>query len=295
MKLVVRSVFVILFTVGSFSTTFTWGFWAHKEIHRYAIQSLPAEMRSFFDANADSIILRSVDADRRRSFDKKEGPYHYVDLDRYGKYPFEELPRSYADAARKFGVETVDTNGTVPWRIASLTERLSEAMKSKDKSSIMFHVANLGHYIADAHVPLHSTENYDGKLTNQTGLHSRWESELPAQFGTAYKLLPAKAELVPDPLGLAFSIVLESFERVDSVLRLDLKAKQGIPESELVTTKRERGRTVQVYSEQYYKQYHALLNGMVERRMNDAIRRVASYWYTAWVNAGKPELPREQD
>ena len=186
----------------------------------------------------------------------------------------------------------VDTNGTVPWRIANFTERLSDAMKSKDKRSIMFYAANLGHYIADAHVPLHSTENYDGKMTNQTGLHSRWESELPAQFGSDYKLVPAPAVFIDDPLAGAFTIVLESFQRVDSVLRMDLKAKEGMPESELVTIKRERGRTVYIYSEQYYRRYHSLLKGMVERRMNDAIHLVASYWYTAWMNAGKPELPQ---
>ncbi|MEK6565674.1 MAG: zinc dependent phospholipase C family protein [Bacteroidota bacterium] len=289
---VVRTVCSILLFFAFFSTTLGWGFWAHKEIHRYAIQSLPAEMRPFFDANADSIILRAVDADRRRNVDKKEGPYHYIDLDRYGKYPFEELPRTYADAVQKYGEEIVDTNGTVPWRIANFTERLSDAMKHKDKRSIMFHAANLGHYIADAHVPLHSTENYDGKMTNQPGLHSRWESELPEQFGPNFKLEWAATEFISDPLATAFTIVLESFQRVDSVLQLDLKAKEGIPESELVTTKRERGRTVYIYSDQYYKRYHSLLKGMVERRMKDAIRRVASYWYTAWVNAGKPELPQ---
>ncbi|MBI3006033.1 MAG: S1/P1 Nuclease [Ignavibacteriales bacterium] len=272
------------------SVTLSWGFWAHKEIHRYAIQSLPSEMRPFFEDYGDSIIARSVDADRRRNVDKNEGPYHYIDIDRYGKYPFEELPRNYDDAVKKFGKEMVDTNGTVPWRIASFTERLTDAMKRKDRRSMLFHVANLGHYIADAHVPLHSTENYDGKMTNQAGLHSRWESQLPERFGGDYKLAPATAEHIEDPLATAFDVVLESFERVDSVLRLDLKAKEGIPESELVTTKRERGRTVYLYSDKYYERYHALLNGMVERRLNDAVRRVASYWYTAWVNAGKPDL-----
>ena len=290
MKKVLLSLLVLISVLLVVSYTFGWGFWAHKEIHRYAIQSLPPEMRNFFGAMADSIIARSVDADRRRNFDKNEAPYHYIDIDRYGTYPFAELPRNYDEAVKKFGKERVDTNGTVPWRIASLTERLSDAMKRKDRKSTIFHIVNLGHYIADAHVPLHSTENYDGKMTNQPGLHARWESQLPERFGSSYRFAPSNVEYISDPLATAFAIILESYERVDSVLQLDLKAKEGIPESELVTTKQERGRTVYIYSDKYYDRYNSLLKGMVERRTKDSVKRVASYWYTAWVNAGKPDL-----
>ncbi len=127
-------------------------------------------------------------------------------------------------------------------------------------------------------------------MTNQPGLHSRWESQLPEKYGVDYKMTPAAVEIIGDPLATAFSVILESYERVDSVLRMDLKAKEGIPESELVKTKRERGRDVFIYSDTYYERYHGLMNNMVERRINDAVRRVASYWYTAWVNAGKPDL-----
>jgi hypothetical protein len=273
------------------SVTFSWGWWSHKEIHRFALQSLPAEMRPFFDVNGDSIIERAVDADRRVFVDKKEQPYHFIDIDRYGKYPFAELPRSYAEAVKKFGKETVDSNGTVPWRIADFTERLTEAMKRGDRKAILFFVSNLGHYVADAHVPLHSTENYNGQLSNQLGIHSRWETQLPEQFGKRYKLEPVQVEYIKDPVDMGFTIILESYQLVDSVLAMERKAREGIPESDLFTTKKERGRTVYLYSEEYYNRYHKLLNGMVERRMKDSIRRVASFWYTAWMNAGKPDLP----
>ena len=36
--------------------------------------------------------------------------------------------------------------------------------------------ADLGHYLADAHVPLHTTGNYNGQRTNQTGIHALWET-----------------------------------------------------------------------------------------------------------------------
>ncbi|MGH2569010.1 MAG: zinc dependent phospholipase C family protein [Bacteroidota bacterium] len=269
---------------------FGWGFWAHREIHRYAIQSLPADMQPFFAENADTLIARAVEPDNRRYSDPTEAPHHYIDIDRYGVYPFDELPRSQDEAVKKFGKATVDSNGTVPWRIVDFTRKLSNAMKQNDRRGILFFASNLGHYIADAHVPLHTTENYDGQLSNQKGIHSRWESRLPEKFGPQYSLGAESVEYINDPLAYAFDIVLESFRLKDSVLSLDLEVRKEIPSADLMKTVERRGRTEHEFSEQYFQLYHKKLNGMVERRMKDAVRRVASYWYMAWVDAGKPDL-----
>lgn len=272
------------------STLFGWGFWAHREINKYAIRSLPEAMRPFFEQNADTIIAKAVEPDQRRFSDPKEAPYHYIDIDRYGKYPFHELPRSFDEAVKKFGRAKVDSNGTVPWRIVEFTRKLSEAMKRNNARDIVFYASNLGHYIADAHVPLHTTDNYDGQLTDQKGIHSRWESRLPEKFGTDYQLGPEKVEYLSDPLAMAFTIVLESYRLVDSVLALDLEVRKEIPQADLMKAVQRRGRTEYELSDHYYSLYHQKLNGMVERRMKDSIRRVASFWYTAWVDAGKPNL-----
>jgi hypothetical protein len=268
----------------------SWGYWAHRKINHYAVLSLPNEMRPFFEANIDSIRERSIDPDQRRFADKNEGPFHFIDADRYGKYPFSSLPRAYADAIKKFGKDTVDANGTVPWRIAEFTERLTQSMKEKNKEQILFYTANLGHYVADAHVPLHSAENYDGQMSNQKGLHSRWEAKIPELFGAKFHIGPEPVEQFSDPLERAFSVILESYSLVDSVLALDLKAKEGIPEAELFKMKKRGDRVEYEYSELYYTRYNNLLNGMVERRMRQSVSRVASYWYTAWISAGKPDL-----
>jgi hypothetical protein len=277
------------------SAVFAWGFWAHREINKQAIALLPPEMRQFFDENADTIIARAVEPDVRRSTDPQEAPYHFIDIDRYGTYPFNELPRSQDEAIKKFGKATVDSNGTVPWRIVEFTRKLSDAMKRKDAHRIIFFASNLGHYVADAHVPLHTTENYDGQLSNQKGIHSRWESRLPEKFGKAYSLGTGKVEYIRDLLQYSFDVVLESYRCVDSVLALDLEVRKELSPADLMKTVQRRGRTEEEMSEQYYSLYHQKLNGMVERRMNEAIRRVASYWYTAWVDAGKPQLPHSSD
>jgi hypothetical protein len=36
--------------------------------------------------------------------------------------------------------------------------------------------------------------------------------------------------------------------------------------------------------------YQESLNGMIERRLRAAIHAVSSAWYTAWVDAGEPDL-----
>ena len=267
-----------------------WGFWAHREINKMAIASLPGPLRQFFEQHADSIIARSVEPDLRRRWDKEEGFTHYIDIDRYGKYPFKDLPRSYDLAVRKFGKGFVDSNGTVPWRIVEFTKGLTKAFRDRDTAAIVFYASNLGHYVADAHVPLHTTENYDGQMTDQKGVHWRWESGIPERYGSTFHLVPQHAEFLADPLGAAFDAVLESYEKVDSVLSLDREALAQTPEKDRYVQKTVRGRVVNEYSGEYFRRYDRLLKGMVERQMNEAIDAVASYWYTAWVNAGKPEF-----
>jgi hypothetical protein len=50
------------------------------------------------------------------------------------------------------------------------------------------------------------------------------------------------------------------------------------------------GKKVQDFSAAYAKAYNRALNGMVERRMRSAILAIGSYWFSAWVDAGQPDL-----
>lgn len=272
------------------STTGAWGFVSHRQINEQAIRSLPDAVSPFFKAYADTLVAWSVKPDLRRSFDTTEGPKHYIDIDRYGGHPFSRLPRDRAAAERTFGPRTVDTNGTVPWVIADLTDSLAAAMRAGDGLSIVRIAADLSHYVADAHVPLHATENYDGQLTGQRGLHSRWESRLPERFGRSYRLTPQSVQPISDPLEEAFRIVVESYTLVDSILIADRGAREGIPANELTRKREIRGRMVDEYAPEYFERFHERLNGMVERRLQSSIGSVASYWTAAWERAGRPDL-----
>lgn len=262
-----------------------WGYRSHEEIHRRAIKALPPEARSFFELHAEELIERSTEADKRRFADKSEGSTHYINIDRYGTYPFSDLPHSYDEAVAKFGKDSVEAGGTVPWRIAEFTRGLTEAFNRNDTSGIIFYAANLGHYVADAHVPLHTAANYDGQLTGQHGIHARWESRLPEKYLSSYELEIRPALLIADPLEHAFGIVLNSFLKTDSVLTADKKALESLPINQRFVERKSKGKVVYEYRTEYYDQFHGLLNGMVERQMESAIQEVASYWYTAWAKA----------
>jgi hypothetical protein len=285
MKSLIPIILFLVFLLFPVRPSLPWGFRAHEEITRRAINALPADVRPFFELHARELVERSVEADKRRFADKLEGPTHYINIDRYGQYPFNGLPRSYDDAVRKFGKATVDSNGTVPWRIAEFTRGLTEAVMRNDTSDMVFYVANLGHYVADAHVPLHATENYDGQLTDQPGLHARWESRIPEKYMASYDLEIRPARLIADPLARAFEVVLASFQMADSVLSADRMALESLPVAERFIERKSKGKVVFEYRKEYYERFHVLLNGMVERRLEDAIQEVASYWYTAWKNA----------
>ena len=281
---------MLLLLLARPSNTGAWGFWSHRQIHMHAVRSLPDEMGRFFTYHVDTLMAWSIKPDQRRFSDTSEAPKHFIDIDRYGTAPFDSLPRLRSEADRRFGRRTVDTNGIVPWVIAELTDSLALAMRQRDGLSIIRIASDLGHYVADAHVPLHATSNYDGQLTGQKGLHARWESRLPERFGQSYNLHPQAADHITDPLNEAFRIVLESESLVDSVVLMDMEARKGIPEEQLTRKRERRGRVVVEYTPEFYDRYHALLNGMVERRLQASIGSVAGFWVAAWEAAGRPDL-----
>jgi len=270
----------------------SWGFFAHYHINRLAVFTLPKAMAGFYKANIEFITEHAVSADKRRYVDSTEAPRHYFDADHYGKNPFNAMPQHWDDAAVKYSADTLIKYGTVPWTIQENYYFLVKAFKAHDTTAILIASANLGHYIADAHVPLHLTQNYNGQLTNQTGIHALWESRLPELFSSKYNYYAGKAQYIENPLAEAFKICRSSFKSVDTVLRFERMLSRRFPADKKYTLVQHGKRQVKDYSVEYAKAYHKMLKGMVERRMRSAILAVGSYWYSAWVDAGQPDLDK---
>lgn len=269
---------------------YCWGFFGHKTINRAAVYTLPTELAKFYKEHIEYVTIHAVDPDMRRYAVKEEAPRHYIDIDHYGETPFKEVPRKWKDAVAKYSEDTLQAYGIVPWHVERMYYRLVKAFRNKDIPYILKTSADLGHYIGDAHVPLHTTENYNGQLTNQKGIHGFWESRLPELYAEDYDYFVGKAEIIDHPLDFIWDRVEESNAAVDSVLRFERMLTEEFP-SDRKYAYEERGRsTIKTYSRDFSLEYHEKMDGMVERRMRKAIIAIGSFWYSAWVEAGMPNL-----
>jgi hypothetical protein len=264
----------------------------HYRIGRLAVFTLPKGMSNFYRANINYITEHAVAADKRRYVDSTEAPRHFLDADHYGKRPFAMIPQNWDDVVKKYTADTVYKYGTVPWTIVFEYYHLVKAFKTHDTTAILNTSANLGHYVADAHVPLHLTINYNGQLTGQTGIHAFWESRIPELFSNQWNCYVGKARYIDDPLKEAFRICRSSYTEVDSVLRLERMLDKTFPHNKKYVIEKHGGKNVQEYSEAYSRAYMRMLNGMIQRRMRSSILSVGSFWFSAWVDAGQPDLDR---
>jgi hypothetical protein len=272
---------------------FCWGFYGHKKINQLSVFLLPPEMLSFYKQHLDFIEEHSVDPDKRRYAIAEEGPRHYIDIDHYGTYPFPKLPRNYDSAVAKFTADTVNAYGIVPWWIQTMLRRLTAAFKEKHQAKILKLSAEIGHYIADAHVPLHASHNHNGQFTNQHGIHGFWESRIPELLADEqFDFWIGKASYITNPGTFIWARVLESAAAVDTVLGFEKQLTQSFAADAKFAYESRNGITTRVYSTAFTTAYNQKLLGMVERRMQQSIYAVASFWYTAWVNAGQPDLKK---
>lgn len=270
-----------------------WGFFGHQRINRVAVFTLPPEMFGFYKEHIEYVTEHAVDPDKRRYAVTGEAECHYIDIDHYalnGENPFELVPKSWKNAVEKFTEDTLRAYGIVPWNIQFVKYKLQRAFEEKNVDLILKYSADLGHYIADAHVPLHTTENYNGQLTNQYGIHGLWESRLVEINAENYDYFVGKGVYIPNPLDYTWNIVYHSHQAVDSVLRIEKELTAVFPSDQKYVFE-QRGRvTMKTYSKEFSQQYHERMNGMVERRLKAAVVSIGSFWYTAWVDAGQPDL-----
>ena len=267
------------------SSAFAWGFAGHRLIMQRAIELLPPELKPFFEHYRDEIVVRAVDPDVWRNVGWEDDPNHFLDFGakEYGAFPFKDLPRDLDVAVEKFGMPTLRRNGMLPWRANELFGNLRRTFESFKRGSaygpndVILFAAALGHYLQDANQPLHATINYDGQLTGNTGIHSRFERDLVERFQPRLTIKPAPPKPTLNARDAAFDTLLASYQLVDRILQADTEAVAG----------------KDVYDDDYFEKLFVRTRPILEQRLADSITATAAVIIGAWERAGRPALAIE--
>ncbi|WP_281224977.1 zinc dependent phospholipase C family protein [Flavobacterium aquiphilum] len=287
---------VLVFSAISFAfITLSWGVFGHEHINNAAVMALPKPLQTFFYNHIDFITQESSVPDLRKYTlrDKAEYPRHYMDMENFGD--INSVPLSFEEAKKKYDDKFLADNGILPWYIQETMTKLTKAFKDKRKTEILFLAGDLAHYIGDANMPLHTSANHDGQLTNQKGIHAMWESRIPQMFGKNYNFYTGEAKYIENVEKATWDMLKDSHSQVDPLLAIDKKVRESFT-AETMYDKDEKGNTAKnkygdlIYSKEYVTKFNTALNGMVENQMRKAIVATSNFWYTAWVNAGKPNL-----
>jgi hypothetical protein len=264
------------------SPAFAWGTAAHRYIMKRALDLLPVEIQPFFNHFQDEIVLRAVDPDLWRVAGFDEDSNHFLDLGvaEYGADPFTALPRDYTAAVQRFGVVTLKRNGLLPWREAEMFGQLRRAFEGIAKhepyapGDIVLFAAAASHYVQDAHQPLHATNNFDGQLSGQRGVHARFETELFERFASRLQIAPVASAPITNPRDALFDVLIDSNRRVAAILEADRNAVNG----------------KDVYDDDYFEKFFTGVKPLLERQLGESIAKTAALITGAWMEAGKPAL-----
>ncbi len=253
-----------------------WGANGQKLVVNKAIDTLPQDLRAFFDSNRGYLLLHVTDPLEAIPKTPAEKRNHYLYLDKYGRFPFELLPRSYKAAVAKYGKSKIDSNGLLPWEIGVYSQKLTEAMKAGRWDEAKLDAAILAAYVAQSHDPFNTTENFDGRLSGQKGVNERFGTSLIDRYSSFFPMRPSDAVFISDPTDHAFESCLSSHSWIENILLADRNARQG----------------ENTYTDDYYDRFYNQAAATLIRQLSEAAMDVGSYWLTAWKNAGSPLPPR---
>lgn len=267
---------VILALLVTPQVAYAWGANAQRLITNKAVDTLPPDLRPFFESSRNQIAQHSTDPlDWMNKNPVAERRNRYIYLDRYGRFPFDGLPRDYNAAVRKLTKVKLEANGVLPWQIGLYSEKLTNAFKARNWDDVRQYAALLAHYVAQAHDPFATTENYDGRLSSQPGVDQRFSTGLVDRFSLFFFIRPNDAAFITDPTDHAFESCLSAHSWLHQILLADRRARLGLHD----------------FTDEYYDRLYNQAGAILIRSISDAATDVGSYWLTAWNNAGQPALP----
>lgn len=269
----------------------SWGFLVHRTVNQLAVYQLPKKMQPFYFKHLDYIVRNAVRPDERRSSDPTEAPKHFIDLEIYGDSAAWKMPLNWDDAVRRYTKDTLLKYGYVPYWVMEMKKRLMEAFRQRNVDSILFYSADLGHYVGDANVPLHTSTNYDGQLTGQRGLHALWESVVPEltieQFNLAGK---KKAKYLKHAEQSIWDAVRHASSLLPDLFGAEREVSKNFTDATKYRIEQRNGRDVKYYTKEFAQAYAQRLLPSINDQLQRSANLMADFWYTAWVDGGKPDL-----
>ncbi len=253
------------------STSYGWGESAERLIANKAVDTLPDEMLPFFEANRQFIVEHVTEPEGVTPEDHTG----FIQLDHYGQFPFSALPRSYTAASLKYTKHTLVEYGVLPWQIGIESEKLTDNFRDHQWGEAKLSAAALAHFVAAASDPFNTTTNFDGHLSEQPGVNQRYDAGLIDRYQLFFFVKANQASYIPEPTDRAFDMCLEAHSWLENILLSDRRAHEGL-----------KG-----YGDDYYDHFYAQAGAVLIRQLSDASTNVGSYWMTAWINAGRPQLP----
>jgi hypothetical protein len=289
------SLLLIALVLFQTDSAFAWGNEGHKYVNRVAAQRIPASMPRFLRRAVVEIAYLGPEPDRWRNpaefaLKNAQEPDHFIDLERVAW--LDPLPKGRYEFYRKLYEKRAATTdhpddylpervGLQPYITMEVYGRLKAAFReyrqlsashqptASVEQAIIFYAGWLGHYVADASQPLHTTIQYNGWVgPNPNGYTT--QHDIHAQFETVYVAANIKAdnfaglvhapEQLDDPFARYIAYLKQSNGLVEKVYEIEKAGgfrEKGSPDAFEFTT----------------------------RRLAAGSQMLLNLWYTAWLES----------
>ena len=268
--------YILLFSL--IFSLLSWGFFGHRSIAEWGIYALPEPLFEAYTPHKAYLIERSVFPDIRKNADPNEYCRHYIDLEHWDTV---DLTLNYADTCLK--------KGTLPWTILKQYRLLVHSFKKQDAQAVLRYSGDLAHYASDLCVPLHTTENYDGQLTSQEGIHALWETYLLEQNDWKYQFYGIHADTLVSLEKRIETELNNSHRQVKVLLEVHSKTKDKLKDDTFGYFER-KGKRIEGYSQPFLDAFEQEIGIMIEQQLRRSVQLTTDFWFTAWLEAGTPDL-----
>lgn len=256
----------------------SWGDTGHSMI-AFRINLFFNEEMSDFSDWIFYLSEHSSDADWRKKDDPQEGPRHYIDIDNYEGFVSDgRIPETLDSCIAIYGEGFVNENGTLPWATLAAYDSLVSALGRKDILNAKRFCADLSHYVADGHMPMHITRNYNGQFSGNSGIHARYEIEMVERYRNEINYEGITANSINNVRQYIFNYLYANYRLVDTILVADDYAREM---------------SEGAHNDLYYFSLWEKTGHMTVNLFRNASLALTELLYSAWIEAGRPSLTND--